>query len=99
MTLAKPLAGGLPIGAVMMRPHIAEVLKPGMHGSTFGANPVACHVAHAVVSKMIGEGLADRALEMGGKLTGGLKALAARHTDIREVRGAGLLIGVEFEDR
>ena len=99
MTLAKPLAGGLPIGAVMMRPHIAEVLKPGMHGSTFGANPVACHVAHAVVGKMIEEGLADRALEMGGKLTEGLRALGQKHADMKDVRGAGLLIGVEFEDK
>ena len=99
MTLAKPLAGGLPIGAVIMKPHIAEVLKPGMHGSTFGANPVACHVAHAVVSKMIEEGLADRAVEMGGKLTDGIRALAETHGDIKDVRGAGLLIGVEFEGK
>lgn len=99
MTLAKPLAGGLPIGAVMMKPHIAEVLKPGMHGSTFGANPVACHVAHAVVTRMIDEGLADRALEMGAKLTEGLRALGRKHTDIEDIRGAGLLIGVEFEDK
>ena len=99
MTLAKPLAGGLPIGAVMMKPHIAEVLKPGMHGSTFGANPVACHVAHAVVSKMIDEGLDRRALEMGGKLTEGLKALGQKHDDLKDVRGTGLLIGVEFEDK
>lgn len=99
MTLAKPLAGGLPIGVVMMKPHIAGALKPGMHGSTFGANPVACHVAHAVVKKMIDEGLDQRALDMGKKLTEGLNALGEKYDDIKEIRGNGLLIGVEFEGK
>lgn len=99
MTLAKPLAGGLPIGAVMMKPHIAEELKPGMHGSTFGANPVACHTALAVVQKMIDENIADRAAASGKALTEGLRALQGKYDGIKEVRGFGLLIGIEFEDK
>ena len=99
LTLAKPLAGGLPIGAVIMKNHIAQSLKPGMHGSTFGANPVACHVAHAVVSKMIKEGLDQQAAEMGQKLIDGLNGLRKKNDDIVDVRGSGLLIGVEFKDK
>jgi len=99
MTLAKPLAGGLPIGAVMMKPHIAEALKPGMHGSTFGANPVACHTALAVVQKMITENIAEQARKAGEALTDGLHVLQTKHKDIKEVRGSGLLIGIEFEDK
>lgn len=99
MTLAKPLGGGLPIGAVLMKSHIADVLKPGLHGSTFGANPVACHVATAVLRKMIDENIADRTLASGKVLTAGLQGLKKKHKDLKEVRGLGLLIGVEFEDK
>jgi acetylornithine/succinyldiaminopimelate/putrescine aminotransferase len=99
MTLAKPLGGGLPIGAVLMKAHVAEALKPGIHGSTFGANPVVCHVAAAVLRKMIDEKIADRALASGEALKTGLRALQKEHRDIKEVRGLGLLIGVEFEDK
>jgi acetylornithine/N-succinyldiaminopimelate aminotransferase len=99
MTLAKPLAGGLPIGAVMMKPHIAEALKPGLHGSTFGANPVACHTALAVVQKMIDENIAEQATKTGEALTNGLRALQTKHSDIKDIRGSGLLIGIEFEDK
>lgn len=97
MTLAKPLGGGLPIGAVMMKPHVADQLKPGLHGSTFGANPVVCHVATAVVRKMLSEGIADRAASSGKVLMDGLRSLQKRHTDIKDVRGLGLLVGIEFE--
>ena len=97
MTLAKPLGGGLPIGAVMMKPHVADQLKPGLHGSTFGANPVVCHVAAAVVRKMLTDGIADRAAESGALLIDGLRDLQKKHSDIKEVRGLGLLVGIEFE--
>ncbi|MBT5875828.1 MAG: aspartate aminotransferase family protein [Candidatus Latescibacteria bacterium] len=97
MTLAKPLGGGLPIGAVMMKPHVADQLKPGLHGSTFGANPVVCHVATAVVRKMLSEGIADRAASSGAVLMDGLRSLQGRHSDIKDVRGLGLLVGIEFE--
>ena len=97
MTLAKPLGGGLPIGAVLMKPHIADQLKPGLHGSTFGANPVVCHVATAVVKKMLAEDIADRAASSGKALMDGLRSLQQRHSDIKDVRGLGLLVGVEFE--
>jgi len=99
MTLAKPLGGGLPIGALLMKPHIAEVLKPGIHGSTFGANPVVCHTAIAVLRKMIDENIADRAQASGEALVAGLRTLQAQYKDIKEVRGLGLLIGIEFEGK
>jgi acetylornithine/succinyldiaminopimelate/putrescine aminotransferase len=83
----------------MMKPHIAEALKPGMHGSTFGANPVACHTALAVVQKMITENIAEQANKAGEALTHGLRILQTKHKDIKEVRGSGLLIGIEFEDK
>ncbi len=99
MTLAKPLGGGLPIGALLMKQHIADTLKPGLHGSTFGANPVACHVALAVVSKMINENLAERAATSGEILKTRLRQLQNQYGEITEVRGSGLLIGVEFGDK
>jgi predicted acetylornithine/succinylornithine family transaminase len=99
MTLAKPLGGGLPIGAVLMKAPIAEALKPGIHGSTFGANPVVCHVALAVLRKMIDENMAEQAAQAGEALRAGLRELQKQHPDIKEVRGIGLLIGVEFEDK
>ena len=99
MTLAKPLGGGLPIGALLMKPHIAEVLKPGIHGSTFGANPVVCHTAIAVLRKMIDENIADRTQASGEAMMTGLRALLGQYKDIKEVRGLGLLIGIEFEGK
>ncbi len=97
MTLAKPLGGGLPIGAVLMKPHIADQLKPGLHGSTFGANPVVCHVATAVVKKMLDDDIAGKAAASGKALMDGLKMLQKRHPEIKDIRGLGLLVGVEFE--
>ncbi|MBM3263855.1 MAG: aspartate aminotransferase family protein [candidate division Zixibacteria bacterium] len=99
MTLAKPLGGGLPIGTVLMKPHIAETLNPGLHGSTFGANPVACHVALSVLTKMIDERIADRAAASGEILKTKLRHLQNQFPDIKAVRGLGLLVGVEFEDK
>lgn len=99
MTLAKPLGGGLPIGALLMKQHIADTLKPGLHGSTFGANPVVCHVALAVVTKMVEENLAERAATSGEILKTRLRQLQNQYGEITEVRGSGLLIGVEFGDK
>lgn len=97
LTLAKPLGGGLPIGAVLMKSHIAEALTPGCHGSTFGANPVACHVAAAVLRKMIDENLADRTRAAGEYFRAGLRRLQETHPDLKAIRGLGLLVGVEFD--
>jgi predicted acetylornithine/succinylornithine family transaminase len=94
ITLAKGLAGGVPIG-VLLAKEKAAVLGPGEHGSTFGGNPLACAAALAVVSTVVEERLAEHAAGMGARLTAGLQALCARGL-AKGVRGQGLLIGLEL---
>jgi ornithine--oxo-acid transaminase len=71
------------------------VFQPGDHGSTFGGNPLACAVARAAIRTLVGENLADRAAEMGNHMMAGLKRINSPH--VKEVRGKGLLIGVEVK--
>ena len=92
VTMAKALAGGVPIGAVGAREEVAEVMTPGTHGSTFGGNPLAVVAALTVLNEMRGQSLPQRAREMGGRLRAGLEQLAAPAG--LEVRGRGLLLGV-----
>jgi 4-aminobutyrate aminotransferase len=91
---AKGLGSGMPIGAIVAR---EEVMKwgQGAHGSTFGGNPVCCAAALATLDLVEG-GLIDNAVAMGDRLTLGLRRLAERHDCIGDVRGVGLMIGVEF---
>ncbi len=93
MTLAKGLAGGLPIGACVAFGAAADAFRPGDHGSTFGGNPVVCAAALAVLDVIEQEGLLDRATKLGERLATGLAALPG----VAEVRGAGLLLGVVLE--
>ncbi len=93
MTVAKGLAGGLPLGAVLVAP-AADVLTPGDHGTTFGGNPVSCAAACAVLDTIENEALVAWAELMGARLSSGLRALGARGLPLTEVRGKGLLIGV-----
>jgi acetylornithine/N-succinyldiaminopimelate aminotransferase len=95
MALAKGLGGGFPIGALLAREGAAAFVA-GDHGSTFGGNPLACHVAQRVVSYMLAEDLPGRAAELGRFLGERLSALANRHPLVREVRGLGLLWAIEF---
>jgi predicted acetylornithine/succinylornithine family transaminase len=95
MALAKGLGGGFPIGALLAREEAAAFV-PGDHGSTFGGNPLACHVAYRVTSFMLAEDLPGRAGALGRFLEAQLRALADRHPMVREVRGAGLLWAVEL---
>ncbi|MFE1288241.1 acetylornithine transaminase [Streptomyces sp. NPDC058751] len=95
VTLAKGLGGGLPIGATLAFGTAAGLLTPGTHGSTFGGNPVVCAAALAVLDTIEREGLLDRVLRAGRRLRRGLEDLA--HPLVREVRGAGLLVGVALE--
>ena len=98
LTLAKGLGGGVPIGAFLAK-EACSVLEPGDHGSTFGGNPLACAAAYAVTRHVIEEGLSQHAGEMGERLRIGLEAVKARHeTVIKEVRGMGLLMAVEFHE-
>jgi predicted acetylornithine/succinylornithine family transaminase len=93
---AKGLGGGFPIGAVWIRGPYADVLGPGTHGTTFGGTPLACSVALAVLDTLERDGLLRNARELGQYFIGKLRALAAKCPVIREVRGLGLMIGVEL---
>jgi acetylornithine/N-succinyldiaminopimelate aminotransferase len=97
MTLAKALANGVPIGAMLAREEVASALTPGTHGSTFGGTPFVSSVALATLTTMIEEKIPERAARMGRHLMQGLGRLRERHPAIREVRGRGLLIGVELD--
>lgn len=95
MTLAKGIAGGLPLGAVLVTGDARGALRPGDHGTTFGGNPVSCAAALAVIDTIEREELLQRARSLGAALDSGIRAIASPH--VREVRGAGLWIGIEFE--
>ncbi len=93
MTLAKGLGGGVPIGAVLYAPKAADLLKPGMHGTTFGGNPLACAAALAVLDVVLAPGFIERIAQRGEQLANGLRAIFGAGT---EVRGKGLLLGVQL---
>jgi ornithine--oxo-acid transaminase len=93
--IGKALSGGFyPVSAVLSNTEVLGVLKPGEHGSTFGGNPLACAVARAALKVLTEENLIENAREMGEYFLKGLKSI--NNPKIREVRGKGLLIGVEF---
>jgi acetylornithine/N-succinyldiaminopimelate aminotransferase len=92
--LGKAIAGGLPMGVCLARPAVAEAFSVGDHGSTFGGGPVQASAALAVLDVIESEGLVARARTAGARLMAGLRRVAP-HTD---VRGMGLLIGVEFNE-
>lgn len=95
MTLAKPLAGGLPIGATLMTQAIADVIKPGDHGSTFAAGPLVCRAAQVVFDRISRPDLLEQVRQNGDYLRHRLQTLES--DQIVEVRGAGLLVGVELK--
>jgi predicted acetylornithine/succinylornithine family transaminase len=97
MTLAKALANGVPIGAMLAREDVASALTPGTHGSTFGGTPFVTSVALATLTTMIEDKIPERAAARGRYLVQGLSRLRERHSAIREVRGRGLLIGIELD--
>lgn len=96
MTLAKALANGVPVGAVVARESVARALTPGSHGSTFGGTPFVASVAVATLTTILEEKLPERAARVGKHLAQGLLELKAKHPVIREVRGKGLLLGIEM---
>jgi predicted acetylornithine/succinylornithine family transaminase len=97
MTLAKALGGGLPIGALLARDEVAAVFQPGTHGSTFGGNPVSCAAALAVLDILEEEHLAAHTEHIGSYLMSKLAALRQQFSFIKEVRGRGLLVGMELD--
>ncbi len=96
MTLAKALGGGLPLGAMLAREDVANSFGPGSHASTFGGNPVSCTAGLAVM-QLLKSGALKNCVQMGKYFVKGLEALKKRFPFIREIRGKGLLIGVELE--
>ncbi|WP_436527994.1 acetylornithine transaminase [Actinoplanes sp. HUAS TT8] len=92
VTLAKGLGGGLPLGACIAFGPAADLLTPGLHGSTFAGNPVSCAAGLAVVRTIAGEGLLDHVKRIGEQLRRGIEGL--NHPYVKNVRGAGLLLGI-----
>ncbi|HWX24417.1 MAG TPA: acetylornithine/succinylornithine family transaminase [Vicinamibacteria bacterium] len=97
LTLAKPLGGGLPLGAVLLRDELSSAIEVGDHGSTFGGNPVAAAAALAVLARLTSQGFLERVVRNGERLCRGLRRLARKHGHVvREVRGLGLMVGLEL---
>lgn len=96
MTLAKSLGGGLPIGAMIVKKEMADILTAGKHASTFGGSPLVCKAALAALRAIQKEKLLINARKMGEYLKESLLELAARHKAIKEIRGIGLMLGVEL---
>ena len=96
MTLAKPLGGGLPLGAMLAREEVAAAFQPGNHASTFGGNPVACAAGVAVMETILEENLLENAENVGNYLLQRLRELKQRYGFIVDVRGRGLMSGMEL---
>jgi acetylornithine/N-succinyldiaminopimelate aminotransferase len=93
---AKGIGGGFPLGATLVTERVGAVLPAGSHGSTYGSNPLAMAVGNAVLDLMLADGLFAQVSAMGARLMDGLKKLQAAHPDkIRDVRGVGLMVGLE----
>jgi acetylornithine/N-succinyldiaminopimelate aminotransferase len=95
-TLAKPLAGGIPMGALLCTEEAARAITPGMHGTTFGGNPFACAVAIAVIDEIKSTNLIDHVNKIGDYFVAQLNTLCTNHATLAEVRGMGLMLGLEF---
>jgi len=95
MTLAKPLAGGLPMGAILLSDEIARAVQPGDHGTTFGGGPFVAAVARYVVERLSDETLLATVRAHGAWLEAALGALSSRRADVRAVRGVGLMWGID----
>ncbi len=96
MCLAKGIAGGVPMGLVLTKPEIMDSIKLGEHSSTFGASPLACAAASATMDALTKDALVDNAAKTGRYFKEKLLALKEKHKIIREVRGLGMMLGVEL---
>ncbi len=97
VTVAKALGNGFPMGACLAHGKAAHIIQPGNHGSTFGGNPLACHTAEVVINIIIEDGLMTRADDLGEWLVGRLRDKLFTNPSVRDVRGRGLMIGIEFD--
>ena len=98
MTLAKALGNGVPIGACLANEKAGEIMQPGNHGSTFGGNPLMCATASTVIDTIKAENLVDNARELGKYLLDGFTEKLSQINGVTEVRGLGLMIGIELEN-
>jgi acetylornithine aminotransferase len=96
MTLAKGIAGGVPMGALLATDRVAQAFVPGTHASTFGGNPLASAAAYAVITEILSEGFLENVRSKGNYLHAKLEELAAKHSLIREVRGMGLMQAIDL---
>jgi acetylornithine/LysW-gamma-L-lysine aminotransferase len=96
MCLAKPFAGGLPIGITVAKENIMSAFKVGEHSTTFSGSPLVCAAGCAAIDALVEEKLSDRAAEMGKYFKAQLESLQAKHKIIKEVRGLGLMLGMEL---
>jgi acetylornithine aminotransferase/acetylornithine/N-succinyldiaminopimelate aminotransferase len=96
-TLAKPIANGLPMGAMLCTDEAARAFTPGMHGSTFGGGPLVCAVAIAVIDTMKQSGVLEHVRDVGGYFKQQLEWLSKRHDCVTEVRGLGLMLGIDLD--
>ena len=97
-TLAKPIAGGIPLGAILCTEEVARSIHAGMHGTTFGGGPLACAVAIAVVDEIEREGLLQHVTNVGEYFQAELRGLAKKHECITDVRGKGLMLAAELDN-
>lgn len=97
MTLAKSLGGGLPIGAMLATNDVAETFTPGSHGSTFGGNPLACAAGIAALKVILEENLLENSSKVGNYFIDRLKGLQMKYDFIKDLRGRGLMIGMEID--
>lgn len=96
-TLAKQIAGGIPLGAILCTEEASRAIHAGMHGTTFGGGPLACAVAIAVIDTIEKDGLLQNVTEVGDYFQAQLRSLARKHGAILDVRGKGLMIGAELD--
>ena len=97
LCLAKGIAGGVPMGATLVRQNILASMSKGEHSSTFGGNPISCAAGIAALDSLTEDGLIENSEKMGEKFRKGLEELKEKHTMIREIRGKGLMIGIEMK--
>jgi acetylornithine/LysW-gamma-L-lysine aminotransferase len=97
LCLAKGIAGGVPMGATVVRPDILDSMGKGEHSSTFGGNPISCAAGTAALKALTEDGLIENSEKMGKMFKEGLEKLKEKHNIIREIRGKGLMIGIEMK--
>jgi len=98
LTLAKGLGGGVPIGAVVAKENVASAFQPGDHGTTFGGNPLAASIAYTTLKTIIEEDLCQKVQQKSEYFVNKLNQLAAKHTVIKEIRGKGLMLGIDLKE-